>query len=52
MKYRMRYILMNVISFFLFLGLASSCSDSIVPGDKLSKEDIKYIQALGLLESY
>jgi len=40
----------QIICIPFFWVLANSCLDTIVRGTKLSNEDIKYIQSLGLLD--
>lgn len=39
----------RIIMFLLFAGILFQCSDKIVSGDDLSKDDINYIQNLGVL---
>ena len=45
------YNIIGLLGGSLFWMFANSCSDTIVSGNKLSSEDVKYIQTLGLLDN-
>jgi hypothetical protein len=40
----------KIINFLIWAMMLQSCSDTIVPGNSLSNDDLKFIQSIGLLD--